>query len=222
MPCTSRAEDIVASMISAIRVVVCGASGAGLREATVERARVLGVQGWVRAGAAGELLIHAEGAPAAVDELVAFLRGGTRGDDEAGDRARSRRGPRAVRDPRRERGRLRRAGARGDRAPLRPAPRGRWRDALVGGPEGAVAGPRRQAHGDRGRRPRDRPQHLRGRARGRPGDRLGPRRPTSRAAASPGRRRCTAAMPSSSCTARSCGAGSPCSAPARDRRRAGC
>ena len=100
------------------------------------------------------MLVHAEGAEAAVEELVAFLREGRRAArvDERRGRAGEGRGPRAVRDPRRQRRRLRRPGARGDGAPLRPAPRGRRRDALVGGAEGAVAGPGGQA--PRGRRSR--------------------------------------------------------------------
>ena len=53
-------------------------------------------------------------------------------------------------------------------------------------------------------------------------DRLGPRAATSRAAASPGRRRSSAATPSSSCTARSCAAASRCSAPAPARSPSGC
>ena len=48
------------------------------------------------------------------------------------------------------------------------------------------------------------------------------RAPTSRAAASPGRRRSTAATPSSSCTARSCAAASRSSGPAAAPSRSGC
>jgi len=65
---------------AAIRAVVGG--GAGLREAVLERALELGVLGWVRAGESGELLVHAEGAPPAVDEVVAFLRAETPGDED--------------------------------------------------------------------------------------------------------------------------------------------
>ena len=50
-----------------------GAAGGDLREATVGRARELGVLGWVRDGDEGTLQVHAEGPPAAVDELAAFL-----------------------------------------------------------------------------------------------------------------------------------------------------
>ena len=58
----------------AVRAVVLGAvQGVGFREATVARAGKLGVLGWVRNGDDGELLVHAEGPPPAVDSLVAFL-----------------------------------------------------------------------------------------------------------------------------------------------------
>ena len=52
------------------------AAGGDLREATVGRARELGVLGWVRDGGDGTLQLHAEGAPAAVDELTEFLQDG--------------------------------------------------------------------------------------------------------------------------------------------------
>lgn len=45
-------------------------------DATAARARELRVSGWVRSDDDGVLRVHAEGAPAAVDELVAFLRAG--------------------------------------------------------------------------------------------------------------------------------------------------
>ena len=48
-------------------------------------------------------------------------------------------GARAVRDSRRQRGGLRRSGARRDHAALRPAPGGRWRHALVGDTKRTVA-----------------------------------------------------------------------------------
>ena len=61
----------------AIRGVLHGeVVDAGLREATVRRARELGVMGWVRDGADGSLLVHAEGTRSAVDDLVSFLEGG--------------------------------------------------------------------------------------------------------------------------------------------------
>ena len=90
-------------------------------------------------------------------------------------RAGARRGPRAVRDPRCPRRRVRRPGARGDRAPLRPAAGGQRGDAIVGGAEGAVADPGREAPG--GRRSRSTAwstTSTRGRRR-RGRDRLGPR-----------------------------------------------
>ena len=62
-----------------IRAVVHGAvQGVGFRDATVGRARRLGVRGWVRNGADGTVLVHAEGPARAVEELVAFLHEGPR------------------------------------------------------------------------------------------------------------------------------------------------
>jgi DNA ligase D-like protein (predicted 3'-phosphoesterase) len=64
---------------TAVRAVVRGdVQGVGFRDATLRRARKLGVMGWVRNGEDGGVLVHAEGAEAAVDELVAFLREGPR------------------------------------------------------------------------------------------------------------------------------------------------
>ena len=61
----------------AIRAVVRGqVQGVGFREAVLRRARTRGVMGWVRNGEDGDLVVHAEGAAAAVDELVTFLRAG--------------------------------------------------------------------------------------------------------------------------------------------------
>jgi len=61
---------------SAVRILVHGdVQGVGLRAATVERARALGVLGWVRHRDA-DVWAHAEGETAAVEELVAFLRAG--------------------------------------------------------------------------------------------------------------------------------------------------
>ena len=60
----------------AIRAVAAPRDGADfteLRETTLHRARELGVLGWVRDGEPGTLALHAEGAQAAVDALVAFL-----------------------------------------------------------------------------------------------------------------------------------------------------
>jgi DNA ligase D-like protein (predicted 3'-phosphoesterase) len=60
-----------------MRAVGRGAvQGVGFRDATLRRARELGVMGWVRNGKEGEVLVHAEGPKAAVAELVAFLEKG--------------------------------------------------------------------------------------------------------------------------------------------------
>jgi DNA ligase D-like protein (predicted 3'-phosphoesterase) len=75
---------------SALRIVVRGdVQGVGLRAATVERARALGVLGWVRHLDAA-VSAHVEGETPAVEELVAFLRAGggvARVDDAAVERA---------------------------------------------------------------------------------------------------------------------------------------
>lgn len=64
----------------AIRAVLAGAvQGVGFREAALRRARQLGVEGWVRNADDRTVLVHAEGASGAVDELIAFLRSGPRG-----------------------------------------------------------------------------------------------------------------------------------------------
>lgn len=52
--------------------------GIGFRDAVRRRALDLGVMGWVRNAHDGSVLVHAEGAPAAVDELIAFLGRGPR------------------------------------------------------------------------------------------------------------------------------------------------
>jgi acylphosphatase len=64
----------------AIRATVRGrVQGVGFRDATVRCARGLGVLGWVRNGADGEVLVHAEGPAEAVASFEAFLREGPRG-----------------------------------------------------------------------------------------------------------------------------------------------
>ncbi len=64
--------------IEAVRAVVRGeVQGVGFRDATVRRARELGVLGWVRNGEDGTVQVHAEGSERAVGELVAFLREGS-------------------------------------------------------------------------------------------------------------------------------------------------
>jgi DNA ligase D-like protein (predicted 3'-phosphoesterase) len=67
---------------AAIRAVVRGDVQA---DAVVARAREAGVLGWVRHGDDGTVLVHAEGARGAVEELVAFLR--ARADSIESDRA---------------------------------------------------------------------------------------------------------------------------------------
>ena len=63
----------------AIRAAVAGAvQGVGFREATRRRALALGVQGWVRNAEDGTVVVHAEGPPPAIDELIAFLQNGPR------------------------------------------------------------------------------------------------------------------------------------------------
>jgi DNA ligase D-like protein (predicted 3'-phosphoesterase) len=61
----------------AVRATVGGrVQGVGFRDATVRRARELGVLGWVRNGQDGAVQVHAEGSAPAVGEIVAFLREG--------------------------------------------------------------------------------------------------------------------------------------------------
>ena len=61
----------------AVRVIVRGqVQDVGFRDATVSRARELGVLGWVRNGDDGAVVAHAEGPERAVEELVAFLHDG--------------------------------------------------------------------------------------------------------------------------------------------------
>ena len=62
---------------TALRVTIHGhVQGIGFRDATTHRAHELGVLGWVRNGSDGAVQAHIEGAPAAVDELLAYLRTG--------------------------------------------------------------------------------------------------------------------------------------------------
>jgi DNA ligase D-like protein (predicted 3'-phosphoesterase) len=62
---------------TAVRAVVRGeVQMVGFREATLRRAQELGALGWVRNEDDGSVLVHAEGAEPAVEELVAFLREG--------------------------------------------------------------------------------------------------------------------------------------------------
>jgi DNA ligase D-like protein (predicted 3'-phosphoesterase) len=67
-------------MAHAIRATVHGrVQGVGFRDATVRRARALGVLGWVRNADDGTVAVHAEGEDGAVDALLGFLREGPRG-----------------------------------------------------------------------------------------------------------------------------------------------
>lgn len=62
---------------TAVRVVVRGdVQGVGYRDAALQRARGLGLMGWVRNGEEGCVLVHAEGPEPAVEELVSFLADG--------------------------------------------------------------------------------------------------------------------------------------------------
>jgi DNA ligase D-like protein (predicted 3'-phosphoesterase) len=64
----------------AVRAVVTGrVQGVGFREAARRRALGLGVGGWVRNAEDGTVRVHAEGARAPVEQLLAFLRSGPRG-----------------------------------------------------------------------------------------------------------------------------------------------
>jgi DNA ligase D-like protein (predicted 3'-phosphoesterase) len=74
---SSRQRPSQAGDVAAIRAVVRGeVQGVGFRDATVRRARELGVMGWVRHGEDGTVQVHAEGSRPAVDELTAFLHDG--------------------------------------------------------------------------------------------------------------------------------------------------
>ncbi len=64
---------------TAVRAVARGeVQGVGFRDATVTRARELGVLGWVRNAGDGSVEVHAEGPADAVEHLLAFLRAGPR------------------------------------------------------------------------------------------------------------------------------------------------
>jgi DNA ligase D-like protein (predicted 3'-phosphoesterase) len=61
----------------AVRATVRGrVQAVGFRDASLSRARELGLLGWVRNGEEDEVLVHAEGPEAAVDQLLAFLAEG--------------------------------------------------------------------------------------------------------------------------------------------------
>lgn len=62
---------------TAVRAIARGeVQGVGFRDATLRRARELGVLGWVRNDEDGAVQVHAEGSALAVDGLVAFLHEG--------------------------------------------------------------------------------------------------------------------------------------------------
>jgi DNA ligase D-like protein (predicted 3'-phosphoesterase) len=68
-------EDATAR--AANRTVVRGdVQGVGFRDATLRRARELGVMGWVRNGEDGTVQLHAEGSQQSIEELLAFVRDG--------------------------------------------------------------------------------------------------------------------------------------------------
>jgi len=60
-----------------VRAAVRGdVQGVGYRDATLQRARQLGLMGWVRNGENGDVIVHAEGPEQAVEELISFLAEG--------------------------------------------------------------------------------------------------------------------------------------------------
>src|SRR3954447_20710290 len=64
----------------AIRAAVEGrVQAVGFRDATISRARELGVMGWVRNSEDGTVAVHAEGDEKSVDALVAYLGDGPPG-----------------------------------------------------------------------------------------------------------------------------------------------
>jgi acylphosphatase len=63
--------------VKAVQAHVTGrVQGVSFRWYTQERARALGVAGWVRNEPDGSVLVHAEGDPEAVDALVDWCRTG--------------------------------------------------------------------------------------------------------------------------------------------------
>jgi DNA ligase D-like protein (predicted 3'-phosphoesterase) len=72
-------DHLVKTPTTATRATVRGhVQGVGFREATLARARELGVLGWVRNGDDAAVQVHAEGQQDAVEQLLAFLHEGPR------------------------------------------------------------------------------------------------------------------------------------------------
>ena len=199
--------------------------GVGFRDATVQRARELGVMGWVRNGEDGSVLVHAEGPEPAVEELVGVPARGAAG------RARS---PRSR--PSRSRSRATSSSRSAASAPAPSSSRSTPPPPTTSTCASRSTG--RCAPGRSRRAPRWTPPSsaspcrsrttrsptTTSRARSASGGVIVWDRGTLRAGR-PGRlaaRRSSAATPSSSSTARSCAAASPCSAPAPARSPSGC
>jgi DNA ligase D-like protein (predicted 3'-phosphoesterase) len=69
---------------TAVRALARGrVQGVGYRETAVRRAQRLGAMGWVRNTEDGDVLVHAEGPAAAVEQLLEFLRKGPPAADVA-------------------------------------------------------------------------------------------------------------------------------------------
>lgn len=69
---TQPTTDIIACLLRVHGVV----QGVGFRYSTVLAARRIGVQGWVRNRRDGSVEIHAQGVPAAVEALIAWVQHG--------------------------------------------------------------------------------------------------------------------------------------------------
>ena len=71
---SARDAQAGAGMRAVRATVLARVEPVGLREAVRSKARELGLYGWVRSTDDGAIAVHAEGAPAAIDALIAFLR----------------------------------------------------------------------------------------------------------------------------------------------------
>src|SRR5271165_5651781 len=72
-----RGESERSGAPTAIRALVAGSvQGVGFRDSTRRVAERLGLTGWVRNADDGTVAVHAEGPPAAIEELSRFLRSG--------------------------------------------------------------------------------------------------------------------------------------------------